>query len=192
MLKYFVGRFWFLFVVITCSWFLLAHTELMSWNKQLIAEGEYWRIVSGNFSHNNLIHWLMNIATLVLVYFVFDDRLSNKHFMLLSTSLCITGGGLLWFVRYDEYVGLSGLIHGLIAYAAMVDLLTDKKRVGSIVLAGLSAKLLMEQLYGGDPWVTDLIGINVAIDAHLLFAVLGISFALLLWWPLWRNYQLGT
>lgn len=164
----------------------------MSWNKQLIAEGEYWRIVSGNFSHNNLIHWLMNIATLVLVFFVFDDRLSNKHFMLLSTSLCIAGGGLLWFARYDEYVGLSGLIHGLIAYAAMVDLLTDKKRVGSIVLAGLSAKLLMEQLYGGDPWVTDLIGINVAIDAHLLFAVLGISFALLLWWPLWRNYQLST
>ncbi|MPW28646.1 rhombosortase [Agarivorans sp. B2Z047] len=192
MLKYFVSRFWFLLIVISCSWFFLAHTELMSWNKQLISQGEYWRIVSGNLSHNNLIHWLMNVATLVLVYFVFDDRLSNQHFMLISISLCLLGGGLLWFAKYDEYVGLSGLIHGLIAYAAMADLFTDKKRVGAIILTGLSAKLLMEQLYGGDPWVTDLIGIDVAIDAHLLFAVLGISFALLLWWPLWRSYKLST
>ena len=192
MLKYVAGRFWFLLIVITCSWFFLAHTELMSWNKHLIGEGQYWRIMSGNFSHNNLIHWLMNVATLVLVYFVFDDRLSNKHFMLLSISLCVVGGGLLWFAQYDEYVGLSGLIHGLIAYAAMADLFTDKKRVGTIILIGLSAKLLMEQLYGGDPWVRDLIGIDVAIDAHLLFALLGVSFALLLWWPLWRHYQLST
>ncbi|GDY27915.1 hypothetical protein AHAT_38050 [Agarivorans sp. Toyoura001] len=192
MFNYLLKQFWFIWLTLALSWVLLAHTELASWNKHLIIEGEYWRVLSGNFCHNNLIHWLMNIATLTLIYFVYDDRLSNRHFLALSILLGLVGGLALLLAKYDEYVGLSGIIHGLLAYAALIDLMKGKIKLGFIVLTGLGIKLVIEQIYGGDPWVTEMIGIDVATDAHLIFTLLGLTIALVVWCPLWNRQPLSS
>ncbi|MGY5449724.1 rhombosortase [Agarivorans sp. MS3-6] len=171
-------RFWFLWLMIALSWLLLPHSDWASWHLKQIQAGQYWRILSGNFCHNNFIHWLMNVAALTLIYFIYDERLSNRHFLLISITISSIGGYALLYANYAEYVGLSGLIHGLLAYAASVDVIKGNAKIGGLVLAGLSIKLLLEQLYGGDPWVKQMIGIDVAINAHLYFAVVGVLMAL--------------
>lgn len=179
MLQVLLKRYWFLLVVITVSWFSLAHSELLAWNRPLIQQGEYWRLFSGNLAHANLTHWVMNMMTLGIIYFIYDDRLSNWQFCLVSTLLALIGGASIMFTNYHTYVGLSGVTHGLIVYGACRDVCSDKPKSGSLVLAAIALKLSLEQYYGDDPWVSGMIGIDVAIDAHLIFAVLGLILAAL-------------
>ncbi len=184
MLQIILKRYWFLLLVISVSWFSLAHTELLAWNRPLIHQGEYWRFFTGNLAHSNLIHWIMNMMTLGVIYFIYDDRLSNWQFCLLSSLLAIIGGTLIMLTDYHIYVGLSGVTHGLIVYGASMDLSSDRPKSGGLVLTAIALKLALEQYYGNDPWVSDMIGIDVAIDAHLIFAGLGLTLAVLAYW-LW-------
>lgn len=182
MFQFLFKRYWFLFVVISVSWFSLAHSELLAWNKTLIQQGEYWRLFTGNLAHANLTHWVMNMLTLCIIYFIYDDRLSNGQFCLVGTLLALIGGASLMLTHYHSYVGLSGVTHGLIVYGACRDVCSDKPKSGYLVLAVIALKLALEQYYGDDPWVSGMIGIDVAIDAHLIFAGLGLILAVLSYW----------
>ncbi len=186
MLLFLLKRYWFLVAVIGVSWFALAHPEQLAWNRPLIQQGEYWRVFTGNLAHGNLTHWVMNMMTLVVIYFIYDDRLSNWQFTILSSLLAIIGGLSILLTDYHIYLGLSGVTHGLIAYCACVDLFSDKPKSGGIVLGAIAGKLALEQYYGDDPWVSGLIGIDVAIDAHLIFAGLGVLLAALTYWQWYR------
>jgi len=182
VLQLLLKRYWFLLLVISVSWFSLAHSELLAWNRPLIQQGEYWRIFTGNLAHGNLTHWVMNMMTLAVIYFIYDDRLSNWQFCLISSLLAIIGGASIMLTNYHIYVGLSGVTHGLIVYGACRDVCCDKPKSGYLVLAAIALKLALEQYYGDDPWVSGMIGIDVAIDAHLIFAGLGLILAVLAYW----------
>ena len=138
MLQLLLKRYWFLLLVISVSWFSLAHSELLAWNRPLIQQGEYWRIFTGNLAHGNLTHWVMNMMTLAVIYFIYDDRLSNWQFCLLSSLLAIIGGASIMLTNYHIYVGLSGVTHGLIVYGACRDVCCDKPKSGYLVLAAIA------------------------------------------------------
>ncbi|WP_432459179.1 rhombosortase [Agarivorans sp. QJM3NY_25] len=187
MFKLILKQHWFLWLMLSVSWLLLPHADTASWQRSAILGGHYWRLLSGNFCHNNFTHWLMNIAALILIYFCYNDRLSNRQFLQLSLIISGLGGYALLYGPYSEYVGLSALIHGLIAYAACIDIIKGRAKIGMVVVLGLAMKLLFEQIYGADPWIKQMIGIDIAIDAHLIYTLIGLSLAQLSWLPLWRN-----
>ncbi len=53
-------------------------SDILVWDRYLIEHGELWRIVTGNFTHTNLAHLIMNAAALVLFSYIFKELLTLK------------------------------------------------------------------------------------------------------------------
>lgn len=159
-----------------------------SWQYQLIYKqsaiqhGQVWRLLTGHLLHSNLTHLLMNLAglfVLMVLHASLLGRLAN-HWQIISL-LLMTGLSLWLFApELDNYVGLSGMLHGLLCYGAVADL-RQGYRSGALILLGVAAKLAVEQYQGPDPALAAQIGAEVAIDAHLLGALCGVLLALLSW-----------
>ena len=105
-------------------------------------------------------------------------------FLWLVISLVSIGamGTGFWFLNpgLEWYVGLSGLLHGLLAAGLMVGVV--RRETESVVLALLvAAKLTWEQLAGPLPGSEGASGGAVIVDAHLYGAVGGVLAALIMW-----------
>lgn len=149
----------------------LPYAKQLSWNRVAIAEGEYWRLLSGQFCHANFTHYAMNMLALAVIYWLFQPHFKQRRWI--TRVLFITGLGSisLFFTDYKDYVGFSGVLHGLIAYGALMDVY---KRVpqGWLLLGGLVVKLAGEQL-GLIKGSEALIKMPIAFDAHLYIALCG-------------------
>ncbi|MCL1073174.1 rhombosortase [Shewanella dokdonensis] len=155
--------------------------DLMEYQRQFIADGQWWRLLTGNLIHTNLWHLLMNLAGFWVVVFIHRVHYGNRHLAWLLLALCLTEGLGLWFAfpALSAYVGLSGVLHGLFAYGALNDIKIGW-RSGYLLLVGVIAKVVWEQVMGGNAEVTQLIGARVATEAHLVGLLSGIGIFLLI------------
>ena len=97
---------------------------------------------------------------------------------MISTIICSVG--IHWFSPdIKQYVGLSGVLHGLFIWGAIEDI-KAKDRTGYLLLLGVILKIAHEQYYGASEDVADLIGANVAINAHLWGAIGGVLAVIIL------------
>ncbi|MCF7495498.1 rhombosortase [Vibrio sp. L5-1] len=150
------------------------------WDSNAIAEGQWWRILTGNFSHTNYSHLLMNLAGLWIISYLFQPYKKRLIGALLFISL-ITGLALL-LTDIHIYVGLSGTLHGLFGLFALNEALNGRRSSWLLVL-GLIAKIAWEQLVGPSSTTGELINARVAIEAHLAGAIAGGFMVLVLWLP---------
>jgi len=165
--------------------------DIMEYQRQFIAQGQWWRLLTGNLIHTNLWHLLMNLAGFWVVVFIHRVHYGNRHLAWLLLALCITEGLGLWFAfpTLSAYVGLSGVLHGLFAYGALSDIKIGW-RSGYLLLVGVMAKVTWEQTMGANAEVTQLIGARVAIEAHLVGLLSGIGIFLLV--TLYQRRKLPT
>jgi len=77
-----------------------------------------------------------------------------------------------------QYVGLSGVLHGIFVFGAMMDI-NAKDKTGYLLFIGVWLKIAHEQVYGASSDVSALIEASVAIDAHLWGAVGGLIFSII-------------
>ena len=142
--------------------------ELLRYDRIWIAEGETWRLVSGHLTHLGWSHLALNGAGLVLVWFLVGDRFDTLDWWIV-VGLSMTAIDLgLWFLNGNLiwYVGLSGVLHGVLAAGILAGLRgADAESVVLAVL--LLAKLGWEQLSGPMPGSTLSAGGPVIVDAHL-------------------------
>ncbi|NVC92972.1 rhombosortase [Vibrio natriegens] len=150
--------------------------SLSEWHAYNIRHGEWWRIVTGNLTHTNFAHLGMNLAGLWIISFVF--RPSTKNFLTVFLLLCTFVGALNLFTSMKVYVGLSGVLHGLFGFWALREVF-EARRSSLLLVGGLIAKVVWEQLYGPSTSTAAMIGARVAIDAHLFGTVGGLGMALL-------------
>ncbi|MDD4864131.1 MAG: rhombosortase [Alishewanella agri] len=173
-----------LLLTLSSALYLLPATwqQLLEYQADAIRHGELWRLLSGHLLHSNLLHLLMNLLGLV-VLMLLHGKLAGRlavgwQVLLLSLSI---GLALLWLAPDIEiYVGLSGMLHGLLCYGAVADL-RQGYRSGALILIGVAIKVGAEQWQGPDPELSAQIAAEVAIDAHLYGAVSGVLLALLSW-----------
>jgi rhomboid family GlyGly-CTERM serine protease len=149
-------------------------SDLLIYNRSLITAGEYWRIISGHFFHSNANHFLLNTAAVALLWALHGQYYSYKNYLLVFlTSAIVCSLGIYWFsVNIELYVGLSGVLHGFFVWGALIDL-KHKEKTGYLLLIGVMAKIIHEQVYGASADVEILIGASVATDAHLYGAIGG-------------------
>ncbi|MDP5253828.1 MULTISPECIES: rhombosortase [unclassified Vibrio] len=145
------------------------------WSHLLIAQGQWWRIITGNVIHTNITHWAMNISALWLMCFVFRWSPRQITLLLLSGACCV-GLGLL-LTDMQQYVGLSGVLHYLWAYSSANEWRRGQ-RSSSLLCLAIVLKVGWEQWYGASALTEQWIEASVAINAHLVGMVCGFALAL--------------
>ena len=133
-----------------------------------VASGEAWRLISGHLLHSNLYHLLLNgggLLVIMLLHAGYQRQLALLWQLLFNAVLI--SSLMFWFQPdIQRYVGLSGVLHGLLFFGALLDIKTGKTG-GMLLTLGILAKIIYEQFQGPDPELGQLISATVAIDAHL-------------------------
>ncbi len=141
---------------------------LLRYDRAGIDQGEWWRLASGHLAHLGVSHGLMNLLALAVLGGLFGDLLSARDWLSGSVvSAAVISLGLWWLepqVRW--YVGLSGVLHGLIILGAIVMWLNGEW-LGLGLLVGVAAKLCWEQFMGPLPFTETAAGGPVLVASHL-------------------------
>ncbi|MDH3305394.1 MAG: rhombosortase, partial [Gammaproteobacteria bacterium] len=155
--------------------------QWLRFDREAIDAGELWRLLSGHFVHLGWPHFALNAAGLVLVWYLVGDVFDRLRWILIGTFTVITIDIGLWV--FDPalmwYVGLSGLLHGILA-AGLVEKLRkpDTEALALVVL--LLGKLAFEQFSGPMPGSETTAGGTVVVDSHLFGTLGGVVAAILL------------
>jgi rhomboid family GlyGly-CTERM serine protease len=156
-------------------------SALLRFDREAILHGQVWRLFSGHLAHLGWSHWGMNITALALIWALVGDRFSNRQWQWIFAGLCLTISlGLLVFnPALTWYVGLSGVLHGMLVAGVLADIRSGhRSSYALLVLVG--AKLIWEQMTGPLPGSELTAGGAVIIDAHLYGGLGGIIFGSLL------------
>lgn len=144
-------------------------TEGFVFHRELITKGQIWRIVSGNFVHSNFPHLFLNLSGLWILAFLFIDSLLTKTFIFATLFLSLFIGICLFFFNPEliKYYGFSGVLYGLFVFGASQSILQKDYFTGISIIIIITGKIAWDQINGGNSSSEALIGIPVAIDAHL-------------------------
>ena len=154
--------------------------EALRYERVAIMSGEVWRLLSGHFVHLGSSHFALNMAGLGLVWYLVGDALSRIYWVLvIAISVAVIDLGF-WFLNPELqwYVGLSGVLHGLLVTGVVISASAERKDaivVGIIV----AAKIGWEQLSGPLPGSVESSGGAVIVDAHLYGAIAGVLVGML-------------
>ena len=152
----------------------------LAYNRSAIFEaGQYWRLLTAHLVHTNFAHALLNLAAWLFVFWLAKNHLSIQQWEI-GFLLCAVGVDIgLWWCspNVQWYVGLSGLLHGLLVLSVLMVWRYERAPI-FLVLPGMAVKLLWEQTQGALP-SSNIIGHPVIVDAHLFGALSGVLCALL-------------
>jgi rhomboid family GlyGly-CTERM serine protease len=144
-------------------------TLLLRYERVAIAQGEWWRLVSGHWVHLGPRHLLADGTGLVLLWALYARELRPASWLLVL--VCATAAidaGLWWGQPAIQwYVGISGLLHGAWA-AGSAAVALKGGRAGWVMLAALAGKLALEHYAGASLFTS---GIPVVSAAHVYGAL---------------------
>jgi membrane associated rhomboid family serine protease len=99
---------------------LLGSSALPPFAGQGVAHGQWWRIVTGGFLHQNVIHILFNMYVLYVLGQMLEPALGRLKFGLVYAVSLLTGSlGALLVSPHSFTVGASGAVFGLMGAAAV-------------------------------------------------------------------------
>ncbi|HEX6929954.1 MAG TPA: rhombosortase [Gammaproteobacteria bacterium] len=152
------------------------------YERAAVLSGEWWRLATGNVVHLGVPHLLLNLAGLVLIGWIFGPGLRARQWLwlLLASGVGISAGFLLLEPQLRWYVGLSGVLHGLLLGATALDRGFDWRLRGALI-AGVIVKLAWEQWAGALPFTAEAAGGPVVVDAHLYGGLGGLIAGVVLW-----------
>jgi rhomboid family GlyGly-CTERM serine protease len=154
---------------------------LFEWDHHAIAHQELWRIVTGNFTHTNGAHLAMNLTALWMIALLFKP--TSRSLLLSTFSISLVIGIALLYSNLSNYVGLSGVLHGLFAFYALSEWLDGRKN-SLLLVIGVMGKVIWEQWAGPSQATSELIHAKIAIQAHLIGLLTGLAIALIV-----KRYQ---
>lgn len=153
--------------------------DVWQFDRAAIHGGDWWLVLTGNVVHLSTGHLGMNLLGLyVIVLLAWHHMRSAQWIACFAVSAVAVGGGLyLRDPHLDYYVGLSGVLHGLLLTGIVLDII-EEPRNGWVLLIAISAKLGWEQWHGAVPGSAWAAGGNVVVNSHLYGAVAGVAFGL--------------
>lgn len=148
--------------------------EWLQYRRDLILDGQVWRLLTGHLVHGTWNHWWLNAAGLTLLWALFPHRFARLSSLWLMAAIMLATGAalLLWNPGVVWYVGMSALLHGLLV-AWLVAALRNGRQGALFLLLLVGAKLVYEQITGPLPGTAEATGLPVLVDAHLYAAIAG-------------------
>lgn len=153
---------------------LLGLDQLLRFDRQLLQNGNFWLILTGNFVHLNWSHLTLNLVGLLLVVLLVWDNFNAIEWLLIIL-ICSLGVGIGLYVRdpgVGWYVGFSGTLHGLILAGAIADLRRFPLNAAALLVL-VCVKLFWEQRFGAMPGSESVAGGKVVVNSHLYGAITG-------------------
>lgn len=169
-------------------------------DSELVAAGQWWRLLTGHLVHLNAWHLGLNLLGLWLIVTLLWNDTSRRRGLAASVFCMLAIDAVLWRTNPAGvwYAGLSGLLHGLWAFLAAHAIMTSRPsaahadvgvhpvlstrpgstnvRVAGIVGTGLLVlKLIVEYRSGPSVLTTELIG-PVMPESHRVGAFAGWGF----------------
>jgi rhomboid family GlyGly-CTERM serine protease len=180
------NRAWWLFGLLALSLVLVSllgengRLALRYERSAVLANHEWWRLVSGHLVHGSPRHLLLNGAGLALVALLFARDYSVRAWLLILafSVAAIDVGFVLFEPQLQWYVGLSGVLHGAMAAGAVAWWRHETKPLALALTLALAAKLAWEQWHGALPFSGDM---PVIVDAHLYGPIGGVLAGALIW-----------
>ena len=156
--------------------------EILRYDRSAIAQGEYWRLLSGHIAHLGHRHLLLNLAGLALVWLLLGRLYTTRQWILVAAISVLVMDAGFWFVDTGMrwYVGLSGMLHGLLL-AGAIRRFRSLPGESIVICAVLVAKLAYEQVAGPLPGSEAAAGGAVVVNSHLYGAIGGALSALVFW-----------
>ncbi len=146
--------------------------DTLQYARDGIAQGQLWRLATGHLTHADPVHLLLNLAGLVVVVLLFPGEFSVRGWLIVGiAALLAVDAGLWWFnPEVTWYVGLSGVLHGILAAGAVAWWKSQPPYLAALLTGLLLLKLGWEHWQGALGWSG---GLPVIVDAHLYGAVGG-------------------
>jgi len=157
-------------------------SQWLRYDRSAIGNGQYWRLLSGHFTHMSVSHLVLNVAGLYLVWFLVGNWLSVAGWI--SVLFVGVAGIDLGFWLLDKnlvwYVGLSGLLHTLLVAGAIAGL-WKRRGESLVILLIVFAKIAYEQIAGPMPGSELTSGGPVVVNAHFYGALAGLICGIAIW-----------
>jgi len=145
---------------------------LLRYQRDAILAGEWWRLITAHVVHLGWEHLALNLMGLALMWALFaGDYTPRQWLIILAGSVAAIDTGFLLFNRdLAWYVGLSGVLHGVMVAGTLAH--WRRREPDAWILAVfLVAKLIYEQTFGVMPFSAKSAGGPVVVDAHLYGAI---------------------
>ena len=156
----------------------------LAWHREAMADGQWFRLLTGHFVHLDTHHLLINLLGLAIVTDLLMERWQWSALICLLLGSALGTSALLWWFApaLVWYAGLSGVLHGLWSGAALCGLHQvqhqPERRWSVLALLALALKL---------GWLNHPSGsMPVVPSAHLFGAISGLFFSL--FHGLWRRF----
>lgn len=152
--------------------------EWLRYDRSGIADGEFWRLLTGHIVHLGVSHLCLNLAGLLLVWYLVGEYFDQVLWLVVLAAVCVGIDAGLWWLdpQLIWYVGLSGVLHGLLAAGVLAGFPQGRPETRILAVA-LAAKLIYEQWIGPLPGSEASSGGNVVVAAHFYGAVTGLLVA---------------
>jgi rhomboid family GlyGly-CTERM serine protease len=152
-----------------------AARELLRYERTALTDLELWRLVTAHFVHLSFGHTMLNVTALAIIAVLLDSVLDSLDWIVATSVAALAiDVGLYWLApQVAWYVGLSGVLHGILTTGALV-LAAARDRFGVIILVLIAAKIAWEQWAGPLPFSELASGGPVVTEAHLYGAFGGV------------------
>ena len=164
----------------------------LRYDRIAIQAGEFWRLATGHLVHGGLQHVFVNVLGVALMAALFNRTYSFASWAVIVVMgiVCIDLGMWLLMPQLQWYVGLSGVLHAVLAAGTVAWWKTEPKPLAALLTLILVGKLFWEQTQGALPLSGDL---PVVVNAHLYGEIGGLLGAAICWRDIvalkFRGYQ---
>lgn len=117
------------------------------YDRTAIAQGEWWRLLTGHLVHSDGDHALWDIAALALIGWVMERQGSRRLALASAAGMTAVSAGVWWWLpELERYCGLSGMLNTLFVITLKDLWVKHRHPVIPLVAVGLTFKLAAESL----------------------------------------------